>query len=423
MLTKQKRNRYLSVWLIILPLFFSNMALAINGEEFEQLITGKTVDLYHNKKDKNFRRYFATDGTLLHLSPKKGLRKGNWYIDGNDLCFDLGSSSTKCRPIMEEDGEYGTGNKKGTRLRVIYSGFEQGNTLNIPVQQDSNTPTGQAYQGEISDFHSHVKVGMPLDMIVELMNNNRIDKALLMRRDSIRFSTGGKLLTTNEELITWQQQHPQRIILGNGMQLSTWRNQLPALAEKVSRQAASGKFRLIGEIVLHGGQGSGSISPASPLLDKIVAIAAQYQLPVLIHQFHQNDEDEQQFLQLFNRYPQVTFIWAHMCGFSAADKIRRLFKHYPRLHCDLAWLPKKKRMADKGIVDKEFNFTPEWKSLLEDNPTRFFIGVDLTTKEDYESKYSTFIGRFRKALGGLSTKTAQQIATENFKRNFIKTQQ
>ena len=396
-------------------MLMANKAMAIDGDEFRQLISDKTVELYHTKKDTTVYRYFSADGTLLETSEEKGFRTGSWSIEDDDLCFDLGGQSAKCRPIMEQNGDYGTANKKGTRLRVIYSGFEQGNTLAIPTE---NSAGNILYQGIISDSHSHVKGGVLPEDIIRLIKANRVNKILLMRRDSYRFDTDDKPLTTNKQLIAWQQHYPQQLILGNGMQIEAWRQQDPALPSRVAQQAASGNFKLIGEIVLHGGQGTGSVSPDSPLFESIIAIAKQQHLPVLFHQFHQNEQDETTLLRLLNHYPQVTFIWAHMCGFATTDKIRQLFKHYPHLHCDLAWLPKKKRMADQDIVDENFHFTAQWKDLLEDYPTRFLIGVDLTTKQDYINKYGKFITRFRIALGGLTKKTATQIATKNFNRLF-----
>ena len=198
------------------------------------------------------------------------------------------------------------------------------------------------------------------------------------------------------------------------MQLRAWRKQDPSLVDRVAAQATSGRFRLIGEIVLHGGRGSRSVSPASPLLDRIVVIAAKHGLPVLLHQFHQDKDDEAQFMRLLEHYPRVTFIWAHMCGFSSPDGIRRLFRRFPRLYFDLAWLPKRKRMACLGIVDRDFHFTAEWKNLLEEYPTRFLVGIDLTTHEDYEKRYSRFVARFRKALGSLNKDAVRQIASRNF---------
>lgn len=62
---------------------------------------------------------------------------------------------------------------------------------------------GQPYDGPLSDSNSHVKGGMSLVAILRLMGTNGVDAILLMRRDSRRFATGGKPLTTNADLMVF----------------------------------------------------------------------------------------------------------------------------------------------------------------------------------------------------------------------------
>lgn len=274
---------------------------------------------------------------------------------------------------------------------------------------------GDAYQGTISDFHSHVKGGLKLEYIIELMDKNNVDTTLIMRRDSARFDIGSDTpLTTNAELIEFRKLHPKRIRVGLGLQIESWYSQDQTIIPSIRKQVGSGNFNLIGEVVLHGGQEKRAVSPSSPLFKETLRIASKRKLPVLIHQFHTEANDAGQLLEAFRNNQKLTIVWAHMCGFSKPDRIRELFDMFPRLYCDLAWLPKKKRISGAGIVDEDYYFTSEWKKLIESYPNRFLVGVDLTTEEHYRKKYTKFIKRIRKALGGLSPVVARKVATENF---------
>lgn len=108
---------------------------AIDEDEIRVLVENKTIDMYHKKKDVEYKRFFAKDGTLMELHSENGFRKGSWSIDGEKLCFVLDGASAKCRPVMEKGGKYGTGNKKGSKMMVKFTGYEDGNTLDIPKEQ------------------------------------------------------------------------------------------------------------------------------------------------------------------------------------------------------------------------------------------------------------------------------------------------
>jgi predicted TIM-barrel fold metal-dependent hydrolase len=276
---------------------------------------------------------------------------------------------------------------------------------------------GGLYQGTISDSHSHVKGGMKLGNIIKLMDKNNVDAILIMRRDNARINIGRNTpLTTNAELIEFRKLYPKRIRIGLGMQIEPWYSQDQTIIPKIRKQVASGNFKLIGETTLHGGHEKRPVPPSSPLFKEILRIASKHKLPVLIHHFHTGSDDAGQLLEAFRANSNLTIIWAHICGFSKPDRIRELFRKFPKLYCDLAWLPKKKRIAETGIVDMNSNFTPQWKNLIESYPNRFLVGVDLTTKYQYGGQYTNSITRIRKALGGLSPEAARKVATENFHR-------
>lgn len=109
-----------------------NTAYAMDADEINELIAGKTILLYHIKKDMSLRHFYASDGTLLEEHPEAGVRKGIWKVDGDKLCVAFRDSAARCRPFLEKDGEYGTANRKGTRIRIVYREFTQGNQIKLP---------------------------------------------------------------------------------------------------------------------------------------------------------------------------------------------------------------------------------------------------------------------------------------------------
>lgn len=67
------------------------------------LFSGKTVRGYHERKEFEFTRYFAADGSLIAINDRKGERHGTWSVTSDGLCVDLGKGD-RCRKIIK-DGE------------------------------------------------------------------------------------------------------------------------------------------------------------------------------------------------------------------------------------------------------------------------------------------------------------------------------
>lgn len=113
--------------LLIIP----GIGYAFDENDIREIISGNTIHMYHKKKDVKFTRFFSEDGVLFENHSEKGFRKGHWRINDTKLCFTLDDGQAKCRPFMEKDGEYGTGNKKG-KMMVIFENIEKGNHIVLP---------------------------------------------------------------------------------------------------------------------------------------------------------------------------------------------------------------------------------------------------------------------------------------------------
>lgn len=279
---------------------------------------------------------------------------------------------------------------------------------------------GEIYQGVISDVHAHVKGGVALQAIIETIDQANVDRILIMRRDSARIDIGANTpLVSDQDLIDFRDRYPERVVLGFGLQVSRWYNKDKSFIEEIRKQAMSGQYSLLGEVSLRGQEGQHlDVAPSSPLFRKVLDIAADARLPVLLHHSNTVAVELESLLTTLRAKPEVTVIWAHWCGLSRPELVRTLFREFPNLHCDLAWLRKQQVQYPVMLVDNQSNFLPEWKSLIEEYPDRFLAGVDVTTQEHY-AKYPDYVRRIRVALGGLSPAVARKVATGNFHRIFF----
>ena len=70
------------------------------------------------------------------------------------------------------------------------------------------------------------------------------------------------------------------------------------------------------------------------------------------------------------------------------------------------------------LVDENKQFVEGWKKVIEDFPDHFIVGVDSSANPKNLADYDKRVRKIRTALGGLTTETAQKVATENLHRLF-----
>lgn len=118
---------------------FSVSAQAMSDKKIGELLIGKTVTFYHNKKDNTVVRYFDPDGTLLEMNENKGFRKGSWQIVDGQLCVAHTGMPVKCRNFLKKQGKLGTANKKGKKIVNEIESSVDGNQIKVPAQAASPT--------------------------------------------------------------------------------------------------------------------------------------------------------------------------------------------------------------------------------------------------------------------------------------------
>lgn len=157
-----------------------------------------------------------------------------------------------------------------------------------------------------------------------------------------------------------------------------------------------------------------------PALMKVYALAAEENLPVLLHSnITSKREREPIFLEeleeALTENPDTTFIWAH-AGTSAEihryqervrdlyDIVATLLAENDNLYIDLSWTVLETYLLDDGEPHAD------WVALAEQYPDRFMIGTDLVGRFD---NLAENIRSFDVFLDALSDEIADRVARTN----------
>jgi hypothetical protein len=188
-------------------------------------------------------------------------------------------------------------------------------------------------------------------------------------------------------------------------------------------ELAAGKWRGIGEIVVNNEDSGGAAAggglkyPAnSPLIFRLLTLAHDYQVPLCLHVEADLDSLAQLDLLLANGPPGI-LLWAHAGTWTWPAKMEELLSKFPNLRVELSGrveLPTGPS-TNVPIIDAEHQLVPEWKSLLEAYPDRFFIGTD---ENDDISLYPDYIDLYREVLSQLSESAAARIGCQNAQELF-----
>jgi hypothetical protein len=188
----------------------------------------------------------------------------------------------------------------------------------------------------------------------------------------------------------------------------------------------AGRFKGIGELYANNLLGGGrSRYPAdSPLMQRLWALSATYQVPLSVH-MDATEESVAEMERLLASDRRGSWIWAHTGMFAEPPLLRRLLQTHTNLVCELsaritggeapaAWPRDLIPMFDVvSIVDHDGRVRPAWRELLEEFPDRFMIGTDTPPTR---SAYVRVTGVLRQFFAQLSTETAAKVAHGNAER-------
>jgi hypothetical protein len=160
------------------------------------------------------------------------------------------------------------------------------------------------------------------------------------------------------------------------------------------------KFRGLGEFHLYD-----SANANGATAKKLMQLAATQGLAVLAHVDDAAIDLLMAHVKDINAAAGFRLIWAHTgIGGSSVARVRELMQKYPQLMGELSYRP--------GLTCADDQLCPEWKNLLTDSSTRFFIGSDTWVNQRWQY-YEQIMQTYRTWLGGLNPAAAQRIAWRN----------
>lgn len=296
------------------------------------------------------------------------------------------------------------------------------------------------------DAHTHLNFDMPAATLLQVMDATGVRRMALIPR---HYRDDGR--ATDKQAADYSELYPERFIAfiggqrGDLLSPSNWTGDHRFLAEAKAK-LSTGRFRGVGEFIInHYGYnryvsttdqsqtGDVRIPVDTPLMFKIMDLAAQYGVPVLIHA-EAEDETTKQMRHLLESFPGTKVIWAHNCGRASAARVGEFLRQYPNLMCDLAGMavpfPNPYGWGTFGTVAgrdyrpgshvtraQNFDGTmdPTMRDLFEAFADRFIIGTDTAHPFQY-SRYADMVAAFRRLLSQLKPETARKIGHDNAER-------
>lgn len=230
----------------------------------------------------------------------------------------------------------------------------------------------------------------PVDKVLGLFRANRVTGILATSRPN----DGTRALVEARPQDVWVVPFIRPYVVRSDIQ--TWFED-PKIFELVRSEYQRGYYQGIGEFHLSGK------AAATVWVKRTVDFAVEHDLYLHAH------ADDEALEILFAHNPKARIIWAHT-GFSTSpEKLRGYLERYPRLWGELSYR--------YGITDGAGRLSAEWRTLFEQNPTRFLLGSDTWINERWAS-YGEIMNGYRGWLAQLPREVAEQIAFRNAERLF-----
>ncbi|TDY03655.1 amidohydrolase family protein [Thiohalophilus thiocyanatoxydans] len=168
-----------------------------------------------------------------------------------------------------------------------------------------------------------------------------------------------------------------------------------SLPDYIEKQLEDGPWRGIGELHIF------AKDRHSPVLHRLIQLAAQHKLPLLMH------SDPAVIDTIYETEPGVTVIWAHAGAYPYPDLLDDYLQRYPELYVDVS--VRNDRIAPNGqLADK-------WYNLFIQHPERFLVGVDTYSTQRW-GNYHAEAALLRQWLKQLPSDVADRLAYRNAER-------
>lgn len=246
------------------------------------------------------------------------------------------------------------------------------------------------------DVHSHYKSDdaerIPAEAIVGILDREHIEHMVIIgepadRALSLYQATGGRVI-------------PFLGLYDSYRDKADWAFDT-TLPRRLRTALETGEYAGIGEIHLF------APHRKSPVFKKVVALATEYRLPLLVH------GDAVVVDQVFEWSPNLLVLWAHLGTNPEPTMIRRmLHKHPDRLFIDTS-------VRDERFVDENGTLRAEWRTLFIDHSDRLLIAIDTFSTSRWQD-LSMVTERIRGWLSQLPSDVAARLAHGNARQLFAK---
>lgn len=173
----------------------------------------------------------------------------------------------------------------------------------------------------------------------------------------------------------------------------------PHLPQKLEALLKSGDYKGIGEIHLF------KKDRHNKNFQAILSLADKHNLPVLFH------GDAEVVEQIFEIFPEMTVIWAHLGTMPHPALLARMLRRYPdNLYIDTS-------VRDKMIMGND-KLSPKWKDFFIAHADRVLVGIDTFYTPRWE-KIHKVTRRIRRWLSFLPEAVARKLAYENARKLFL----
>ena len=169
------------------------------------------------------------------------------------------------------------------------------------------------------------------------------------------------------------------------------------LPARVEQALQAGHWRGVGELHLFAEERH------SPVFRRLVALAAEYGLVMMIH------GDPAVIDTLYDYAPQQPVIWAHAGAYPHPPLLADYLARYPALYLDLS--------VRDGRIAPSGELAQEWYELFEQYPQRILLGVDTFSSNRWR-EFGRVITVTRQWLAQLPQDVAQKLAHDNARRLF-----
>lgn len=296
-----------------------------------------------------------------------------------------------------------------------------------------------AYDGPLIDGHAHWGDSFNDTAVMERYSKNGVIAQVVMPR---YLGVKGDWPTTDERVLEISKKYPNKIFVLAGMQrpdftYMDWNapdNNSQKILSEIDIKLKDKKVYGIGEVLVRhwAYANEGKIGQHAEIdkrfdtlfIRQIAAVAMKHQVPMVIH-MEGYPELVNDLNTVLGELPSLKLVWAHGCGRSGSEVIRKLLTRHANLYCDLS------NMTNTGGYGsgwpKEESFTNQfeakgvfhepYKKLILDYPDRFFVGMDVAHQSRWTMENgNTFekrVTRTRELLSTLPEQVAKKLAHEN----------